>query len=357
MPSSRRQAMWLSGLTIGVLIGMSSLTAGSGPIWKPLPPLPDPIGVAAPFAGVSGGALLVAGGANFPDRPPWQGGTKVWHDTVWVLDTPTGSWRRAGSLPAPRAYGVSITAKDRVVCLGGSDAKGPTTEVIGLRWGRGRLESIPSSELPPPLPIPLANAAGVLDRRGVAYVACGTPEPGERAASGRVFATVPGKRGAGWRELPPLPAEARILPVIAGLSEGFCLIGGAALESRDGKTSRRYLRDAWRYAASRGWERLPDLPRPCVAAASPAPVDRDLVYVLGGDDGSRAGQPASASHPGFGGDLLRLDLRPPGWSHIGSLPAPRVTLPCVAWRGGWVLPSGEVRPGVRSPEVWWMRLD
>ena len=26
------------------------------------------------------------------------------------------------------------------------------------------------------------------------------------------------------------------------------------------------------------------------------------------------------------------------------------------WQGGWVLPSGEVRPGVRSPEVWWMRL-
>jgi len=202
----------------------------------------------------------------------------------------------------------------------------------------------------------LVNAAGVLDDRGVAYVACGGPEPGERIASGRVFTLTPGKRGAVWRELPLLPAEPRILPVIAGLADGFCLVGGAALESRDGRTVRRYLRDAWRYSAARGWERLPDLPHPCVAGASPAPVDRTAVYLLGGDDGSRAGRPASADHPGFSSDILRLDLKHPSWTTVGTLPAPRVTLPCVAWRGGWVLPSGEVRPGVRSPEVWWMRL-
>src|SRR5437899_785783 len=34
--------------------------------WGKLPPLPDPEGFAAPFAGVSGGALIVAGGANIP---------------------------------------------------------------------------------------------------------------------------------------------------------------------------------------------------------------------------------------------------------------------------------------------------
>jgi hypothetical protein len=29
-----------------------------------------------------------------------------------------------------------------------------------------------------------------------------------------------------------------------------------------------------------------------------------------------------------------------------------VTAALTAWRGGFVTPSGEVRPGVRSPEVW-----
>lgn len=356
MQPFHRHASVVHRLSAAVLVWMSIRAPWAAPIWKPLPPLPDPVGIAGAFAGVSRGALLIAGGANFPDRPPWQGGSKVWHDTVWVLDTPNGSWRKAGSLPAPRAYGVSLTVKDRLLWVGGSDSKAPTAEVFGFRWRGNRLETLASLELPPPLPVPLANAAGVLDRQGVAYVACGTSEPGERTASGRAFAITPGKRSATWRELPPLPAEPRILPVIAGLSDGFCLVGGATLELRDGKPTRRYLRDAWRYSASRGWERLPDLPRPCVAAASPAPVERNALYVLGGDDGARSGQPASASHPGFSGDILRLDLTNPSWSQIGTLPAPRVTLPCVMWRGGWVLASGEVRPGVRSPEVWWMKL-
>ena len=71
--------------------------------WKQLPPLPDAPGVAGPFAGVSGGALLVAGGANFPDRMPWEGGKKVWLDRVWVLEKPDGVWREAGKLPRPLA--------------------------------------------------------------------------------------------------------------------------------------------------------------------------------------------------------------------------------------------------------------
>src|ERR1051326_3509891 len=38
--------------------------------WKELPALPDREGFATPFAGVSGGALIVAGGANFPVKRP-----------------------------------------------------------------------------------------------------------------------------------------------------------------------------------------------------------------------------------------------------------------------------------------------
>ena len=59
--------------------------------WDELPPLPPSAGqakqpgVAGPFAGVHGDALIVAGGANFPDKMPWEGGTKVWWDDIWVL--------------------------------------------------------------------------------------------------------------------------------------------------------------------------------------------------------------------------------------------------------------------------------
>src|SRR6185312_16330999 len=60
--------------------------------WKQLPPLPDRLGFAAPFAGVSSGALIVAGGANFPGAMPWEGGQKAWHDSIFVLADAHGPW-------------------------------------------------------------------------------------------------------------------------------------------------------------------------------------------------------------------------------------------------------------------------
>src|SRR5947207_2584315 len=60
--------------------------------WSPLPPLPPAAGqvkqpgVASPFVGVQGNALIVAGGANFPDKMPWEGGAKKWQDDIWILE-------------------------------------------------------------------------------------------------------------------------------------------------------------------------------------------------------------------------------------------------------------------------------
>ena len=91
--------------------------------WSQLPPLPDPIGLAGPFVGVAGDTLVVAGGANFPEAAPWDGGAKVWHDRVFVLPEPNGKWIEAGCLPSPLAYGVTVSWRDRMILIGGGDAK------------------------------------------------------------------------------------------------------------------------------------------------------------------------------------------------------------------------------------------
>ena len=110
-----------------------------------------------------------------------------------------------GTLPYPRAHGVSLTHRDRLFCVGGSDATHHTAEVIGLRWRLGRIEPVAPTDLPPPLPIPMTNGAGVVDGRGNAYVACGNAEPGEQSASGKVFSLRLGIRSAAWADLPPFP--------------------------------------------------------------------------------------------------------------------------------------------------------
>lgn len=336
-------------LLVGGLISLLAILPCRGGAWEQLPALPDALGMAAPFAGVSGGVLMVAGGANFPDGMPWEGGKKVWHERVWVYVPAEGKWRAAGRLPRPLAYGVSVSVNGLILGIGGSDAERHHAGVLAWEWRGGQL--VDADVTPGDLPVPLALAAGAVDAAQNVYVACGSSEPGEQKASARVF--VAGFHGSPprWKELPELPGGPRILPVAAADGEDFLVFGGAALEPKDGKVVRRYLRDAWRYRPGKGWERLADLPRPCVAAPSPAPVAAGSVWLVGGDDGSLAGFQPPAAHPGFPGTVLRYHLAEGSWSEAGRAPQPRATLPAVPWDGGFVFPSGEVRPGVRSPVV------
>ena len=320
--------------------------------WSPLPPLPDALGVAGPFAGVCGDTLLVGGGANFPGPMPWAGGKKMGHDDVYALTGTNGHWMRVGKLPRPLAYGVSVTTDRGVVCLGGSDADRHYPDVFRLEFHEGEL----TTQTLPSLPVPLANAAGA--RVGATiYVAGGSEQPGELSANRQCFALDLAEKNPHWRTLPPCPGPARLLPVAAAWENAFYLFGGAALAATNGKIARVYLHDAWRYDPAHGWQRLADLPKPCVAGPTPAPDWDGTIYLVGGDDGSRAGFQPPEKHPGFPKTILAYDVHGDRWRTNGEVPAARATLPAVFWHDRFVLPSGEMRPGVRSPEVWTFRAD
>jgi N-acetylneuraminate epimerase len=331
---------------------MLPVSAGPAITWTKLPPLPNARGIAAPFAGVTGAALLVAGGANFPDRMPWAGGRKVWHDTVWLLEMPGGNWREVAKLQRPLAYGVSVSTADGVVCAGGSDSTRHYADAFRLVWRGGTLVNEPL----PPLPITLSGGCGALVKNTL-YVACGAEQPGEQAATNRAFALDLAAQKNAWREIPALPGKPRLLATAASWDGAFFVLGGAALEAEPGgKMTRQYLRETWRYRPDRGWQRLADLPKPNVAAPSPAPVIGGRILLLAGDDGSRAGFTPPQDHPGFPGTILAYDAAMNRWTEAGETPAPRATVPCVKWQESFVIPSGEVRPGVRSPDVWTMSL-
>lgn len=315
--------------------------------WSQLAPLPNPVGVAAPFAGVSGNSLLVAGGANFPNGLPWDGGKKVWHDTVYRLDDPTGTWSVAGKLQRPLAYGVSVTTPEGLICIGGSDATRhyPGAFRLFLRGNSLRVEPLP------PLPKPIANAAGALVGQQI-LICGGSTEPGEKSASNQLWALDLSRVSAGWRELPALPAEPRFLAIAASDTRDFFIFGGVTLTKRDDTFARVYLKDAWRFRVSTGWQRLAELPRPLAAAPSPAPVIGNEIALLPGDDGSLAGFQPVAKHPGFPRRCLVYDIQLNQWREGGKVPFAHVTTSCVRWQQRLVVPSGEVRPGVRSPAVW-----
>jgi N-acetylneuraminate epimerase len=315
--------------------------------WERLPPLPDREGFAGSFAGVTHGVLLVAGGSNFPDKKPWEGGKKAWYDAVRMLEKPNGEWREVGRLPRPLAYGVSVTHGDSVICVGGSNAVQHFAEAFRLEWKAGELRTTRLS----PLPRPVANAGGVLVG-DVLYIVGGQESPDARTTLHTVYRMDLSAVRPVWSEVERWPGPARMLAVTAGFDGKLWFVGGADLVRTDRDTvARRYLRDAYCYAPSRGWKQLADAPYPVVAAPSPAPVYSSGFYVLGGDDGSQVGA-APDRHCGFRTTILRFDARTGRWSEAGSTAAPNVTVPCLFWQDRWIIPSGEIRPGVRSPEVW-----
>ena len=52
-------------------------------------------GLAGAFSGCIGDFLFIAGGANFPDTTPWNGGTKTWWNTLYYknLNDASSAWK------------------------------------------------------------------------------------------------------------------------------------------------------------------------------------------------------------------------------------------------------------------------
>ena len=73
-------------------------------------------GLAGVFAAYIDGKLVVAGGANFPDALPSEGGAKKWWSDVYVYDG--SQWNvYEDVLPSPVAYGCSVQLADGMLCL------------------------------------------------------------------------------------------------------------------------------------------------------------------------------------------------------------------------------------------------
>lgn len=322
------------------------------PHWSKLAPLPDAEGFSGSFAGVSGGALLFAGGANFIGKRPWEGGTKLWYDTVYVLAAPEGPWVIGGHLPRPNAYGVSVTYGDELICAGGGSLRDNYREVFALRWDGRRLAR---RELAP-LPVANAFSCGAV-ANGVLYVAGGLDRPDAGTALRGLWSLDLREPGATWRTLPLIPGLGRMNANAAAHGDTFYLVSGVAIRPNGAeRPARTFLSDIYSYSPATGWQQWADLPHPAAAAPNPLPVTADgQLLIMSGDDGTRITLDGP-DHPGFRHDGLLFDPARDRWVAIPAGPISRATVPTALWHGRWIIPGGERIPGYRSNEVWSLQL-
>ena len=351
---------YFTGIIMVALAIASTASAGDttpAPLlrWESLPPIPDREGFASPFAGSHNGALIVAGGANFPDKRPWEGGTKIWYDSVFVLTAPNQPWKTGFKLPCPVAYGVSLTTQGGIICIGGGNAKRHFQDVFRLTWDGTTIHTTPLAELPKPC----AFMCGAIVNHTI-YITGGIDKPDATECLNTFWSLDYADAKAQWKELDPPPqSPARMLSVAASCGGSFFRFTGARLfPGQGGKPVREYLRDAWCYTPGHGWKRLADMPRPAVAAPSPAPVSaRGRILVISGDDGVNVKFKPETEHPGFPRNVLAYDPAADTWNDVGQVPFSRGTVPAVPWGDRIVIPNGEARPGYRSPEVWSLRIE
>lgn len=409
---------WVSGwsfITVLLVIAVASPAFGAyeaetdsipfdGQIqWKALEALPDSIGVAGAFIGKHNGALIVAGGANFPNGYPWQGGKKAYQSQIYVMTKQNGRYqwysREQLKLPHPLAYGVAISTPHGIVIIGGTDGKKVYDDVFLLQWNPTE-KKIQIRGLPD-LPVPLAFMTGA--KIGSTIYIAGGQQQLQNARSTRHFfslniATLGHSLTTAWQRLPSWPGPSRILAVSAvqndGVDEVFYIFSGRKIDPEKGV---KILKDGYSYnPETKEWKSLGAIHLSkddssasfSVMGAAAVPYGESHILVFGGDrgkalqkrltltkqinklkayiashDGGQLGDSLTALQnkllhitkyeSGFSNKVLAYHTITNSWVVVGQMPGPSpVTTSAVKLDGRIIIPSGEVRPGVRTDNVY-----
>ena len=419
--------------------------SGGEPLnWSDLPPLPDPVGLGGPVVGVHGQALIVAGGANFPQGPPWPedgkpAGDKVWHDRIYVLLPGSETWLDAGRLPHPLAYAATVSTDRGVWVLGGEShdparKNHPTREVWLLQWDDQRQRVDIVQDALPELPKACRYHAAVsIGQRLFVAASHAASEQSQRLDQKHFWCidlpdgTAGPATDSDWSELPAWPGAARekmaLVVQNAGANENlasptciYLLSGGTWYRDAQGEMDLagfEHFADNYRFEPdSQTWQRVADLPvypenraldsladfawdpqarswlpvnggvdeaepqrqegrlaenpsptgfpfddkrpRPAAAAAAIA-VGQAHILVFSGATG-RYVTMGPQRHPQFPADVLAYHTVTDTWVRAGQMPQAVVTTTAVEWNQRIVIPSGEIKPGVRTARIQALQL-
>ncbi len=323
--------------------------------WEELPELPNEHGLDGAFAGVSNGALIVAGGSNYHDAR--DGIRRTWYDDIYVLtDAEDETWRTGFKLKMPLAFGASVSRGESLILIGGSNAEGNHDLVTQLRWNAAS-QLINQVSLPPlPQPLSLMGAAEIDE---VIYVAGGLIEDKESNLR-KIFWSLDLKNlTASWKPLETWKGSARRNAVVVAQNTGYrknvYIIGGEELsENEKGEIRTRQLTDGHRYSLNEEqWERISDAPHPVTAAPGIA-YGQSHVLIFGGkainEVGVKPVEKGDDDQP-YSPDLLVYHTITDTWLIKDEIPLSVVSAEAVSWGEGIVLTSGETEPGINTPKV------
>jgi len=346
-------------------------------------------GLAGSYTGVDNDVFIVAGGANFPDKLPWDGGAKVYYNEIFVLQKTGGekyAWKvMHEKIPFSSAYGGAISTPAGLLCFGGNTVDKTILESWFIKYipEKKSVEITPG----PKLPLPLTNFAFAKVDNQI-YLAGGISDFG--GESGKYFFSldISSKNidDWHWQSLPSWGGKSRAFAVGVGQSNGetnsFYLFSGRNIKK--GKDSE-VLYDAFMYnPLLKKWSLISDGANQDFSfmAGTAFPVGASTIIFTSGDDGNLMKKQQNIetriaqykipeneddnelrqlennffnhlnNHPGYGRKLMVFNSITNEIYQMGELPETgHVTTTAVRWGENVIIPSGEIRPGVRTSHI------
>jgi cyclically-permuted mutarotase family protein len=335
---------------------------------------PKSLGFAGPVAGVHGNILVIAGGANFPDAMPWNGGKKKYYDDIYVYLKNKKSitpYKKMFKLPSAIAYSANCSTPQGIIYAGGESETGISNKAFLLKWDSAN-ETILTKNLPD-LPVAVTNAA-IVFHNNIVYIAGGETAS---AASDQFYCLDMNNMAAGWKELPAIPKPVSHTVLIAQSNADHAsiyLIGGR--KKNTSGISDLYS-SVFKFDILKSqWEEKAPLPY-ALSAGTGIAASNNTILIFGGDKGEifnktekffaainsekddarkaeliQQKNALQSSHPGFSKEILMYNGELDEWTMAGCIPFDTpVTTTAVKWDDKVIIPGGEIRAGVRTPQI------
>ena len=333
----------------------------------------ETLGVAGPIGGVHNDVLIIAGGANFPDGMPWLSGKKKYNDDVYVMKKKKDSLvhYKTFKLPFSIAYAATCSTPQGVLSVGGENENGIIDKAFFLQWNAAA-DNINIKQLPS-LPAAVTNAAVVFNNNKI-YLAGGEST---NDVSNQFLVLDLNDSHAGWKKLPSLPKPiSNTVMLVQSKSVDDCIyiIGGR--KKNPGGVSDLYSSTLQFDLKTKQWSEKKSLPY-ALSAGTGIVISSNSIVLFGGDAGETFHKTEAliaavnketneekkkmlneekinlqSTHPGFCRQVLLYNTRKDKWKAFECIPfAAPVTTTAIQWNGEVIIPSGEMKAGVRTPQI------
>jgi cyclically-permuted mutarotase family protein len=348
--------------------------------WKITAEIHDPTsqskspGLAGPIAGIHQNKLIIAGGSNFPEQKPWQGGKKKYYDDIYLFVKKRRQIlqeKKTFKLPFNIAYAACCTVPEGIIFAGGENENGISDKVFLLQWDAAS-EKIQTKNLPD-LPVAITNAAATIKDR-IVYLAGGETTSG---TSSHFYSLHLDELSKGWKQLPEIPhpvSHAALTAHPAENNSSIYLFGGRN-KKPDG-ISELYS-DTYSFDVNNDrWIVKKPIPYP-LSAGTFITHDSDCVLLFGGEKGETFHQVETLiaainaeknelakqaliqqkntlleNHPGFSKEILSYNISSDVWTVAGMIPYDvPVTTTALQWQKNVIIPNGEIKAGIRTAQI------